>query len=153
MSSCQWGFPWSPCLRQQILTSYLSHPHSNSATKPLPSLIFHSILPSWDALSIFLLLLFRRLVVSDSLQVHGLQHTRPPCPSPSPSKHEFAQTHVHWVGDAIQPYYTLPSSFPFPFNLSQQQGLFKWVSSSHQVAKVLELQHQSLKWIFRINFF
>ena len=53
---------------------------------------------------------------------------------------ELAQTHVQWVGDAIQPSH--PLSFPFPsaFNLSQHQGLFKWVSSSHQVAKVLELQ-------------
>ena len=52
---------------------------------------------------------------------------------------EFTQTHVHWDGDAIQPSH--PLSFPSPaLNLSQHQGLFKWVSSSHQVAKVLELQ-------------
>ena len=53
---------------------------------------------------------------------------------------EFTQTHVHWVGDAIQQSHSL--SFPFPPapNLSQHQGLFKWVSSSHQVAKVLEFQ-------------
>ena len=53
---------------------------------------------------------------------------------------EFIQTHVHWVGDAIQLSY--PLSFPSPpaFNFSQQQGLFKWVSSSHQVDKVLEFQ-------------
>ena len=58
---------------------------------------------------------------------------------------EFIETHVHWVGDAIQPSHPLSSpSFP-AFNLSQPQGLFQWVSSSHQVAKVLEfqLQHQS----------
>ena len=67
---------------------------------------------------------------------------------------EFTQTHVHWVGDSIQPSY--PLSFPAPpaFNLSQHQGIFKWVSSSHQVAKVLEfqLQHQSFQWLFRTNF-
>ena len=53
---------------------------------------------------------------------------------------DFTQTHVHWVGDAIQP--SLPLSPPSPpaFNLSQHQGLFKWVSSSKQVAKVLEFQ-------------
>ena len=51
---------------------------------------------------------------------------------------EFAQTHVYWVGDAIQPSYPLSSPFPPAFNLSQHQGLFKWVSSSHQAAKVLE---------------
>ena len=54
---------------------------------------------------------------------------------------EFNQTHVHWVGDAIQPSHPmLPSSFPF--SLSTHQGLFQWVNSSHQVAKVLELQLQ-----------
>ena len=72
---------------------------------------------------------------------------------------EFAQTHFRWVSDAIQP--SQPLSFPSPpaFNLSQHQGLFKWVSSSHQVAKVLEfqLQHQSFQWtprtdlLFRMN--
>ena len=50
---------------------------------------------------------------------------------------EFTQTHVHWVGDAIQPSHPLSSPTPPVFNLSQHQGLFKWVSSSHQVAKVL----------------
>ena len=58
---------------------------------------------------------------------------------------KFTQTHAHWIGDAIQPSYPLLSSSPPAFDLSQHQGLFKWVSSSHQVAKVLEfqLQHQS----------
>ena len=59
---------------------------------------------------------------------------------------EFTQTHVHWVGDAIQPSHPLLSPSPLAFNLSQHQGLFQWVSSSHQVANVLEfqLQHQVL---------
>ena len=62
---------------------------------------------------------------------------------------EFAQTHVHWVRDAIQPSH--PLSLPSPaLNLSQHQGLFQWVSSSHQVTKVLELQHQSFQWILRV---
>ena len=55
---------------------------------------------------------------------------------------EFIQTHVHWVGDAIQPFHPLSSPSPPTFNLSQHQGLFKWVSSSHQMAKVLEFQLQ-----------
>ena len=55
---------------------------------------------------------------------------------------EFTQTHVHWVGDAIQPSHPLSSPSPPALNLSQHQGLFKWVSSSHQVAKVLEFHHQ-----------
>ena len=55
------------------------------------------------------------------------------------------QTHVHWVSDAIQPSHLLSSPFPPVLNLSQHQGLSRWVSSSHEVAKVLEfqLQHQS----------
>ena len=57
---------------------------------------------------------------------------------------EFIQTHVHRVSDAIQPSHPLSSPFPPAFNLSQQQGLFTWVSSSHQVARVLELQLQLL---------
>ena len=58
---------------------------------------------------------------------------------------ELAQTHVCWVSDASQPSHPLLSPSPPAFNLSQHQGLFQWVSSSHQVAKVLEfqLQHQS----------
>ena len=52
---------------------------------------------------------------------------------------EFAQIHVHWVGDAIQPSHLLSSPSPPALNLSQHQGLFLWVSSSLQVAKVLEL--------------
>ena len=66
---------------------------------------------------------------------------------------ELAQTHVHQVNDAIQPSH--PLSFPSPpaFNLSQHQGLFKWVSSLHPVAKALEfqLQHQSFQGIFRTD--
>ena len=67
---------------------------------------------------------------------------------------EFIQTHVHHVGDTIQPFHPLSSPSPPAFNLSQHQGLFQWVSSSHQVAKVLEfqLQHQSFQWIFRTDF-
>ena len=67
---------------------------------------------------------------------------------------EFTQTHVHWVSDAIQPSHPLSSPSPPGFNLSQHPGLFKWVSSSHQVVKILEfqLQHQSFQWIFRTDF-
>ena len=61
---------------------------------------------------------------------------------------DLAQTHAHWVGDAIQPSNPLSSPFPPALNLSQHQGLFQWVRSSHQVAKVLkfQLQHQSFQW-------
>ena len=67
---------------------------------------------------------------------------------------ELAQTHVHWVSDAIQSSHPLSSPFPPAFNLSQHQGLFQWVSILHQVARVLELQfqHKSFQWIFRTDF-
>ena len=62
---------------------------------------------------------------------------------------ELTQAYAHWVGDAIQPFHPLSSPSPLTFNLSQDQGLFKWVNSLHQVVKVLELQsqHQSLQWL------
>jgi len=67
---------------------------------------------------------------------------------------ELAETHVHRVGNAIQPSHPLLSPSPSAFNLSQHKGLFQWVSSSHQMAKVLEsqLQHQSFQWTFRTDF-
>ena len=60
---------------------------------------------------------------------------------------EFTQTHVHQVSDAIQPSHPLSSPSPPALNLYHHQGIFKWVSSSHEVAKVLEfqLQHQSFQ--------
>ena len=67
---------------------------------------------------------------------------------------ELAQTHVHWISDDIKPPHPLFRPLPSALNLSQHQGLFQWVGSSHQVAKVLELQlqHQSFQWIFRVDF-
>ena len=66
---------------------------------------------------------------------------------------EFTQTYVHWVGDAIQPSHPLLIPSPPAPSLSQHQGLFQWVSSSHQVAKVLEfqLQNQSFQWTLRTD--
>ena len=66
---------------------------------------------------------------------------------------EPTQTHVHRVSDAIQPSHPLSSPSPPALNLSQHQGLFKWVSSSHQVAKALEfqLQLQSFQWTPRTD--
>ena len=66
---------------------------------------------------------------------------------------ESTQTHVHWVGDAIQPFHPLLSPSLPALYLSQHQGLFQWVSSSHQVAKALEfqLQHHSFQWIPRTD--
>ena len=66
---------------------------------------------------------------------------------------ELAQTHVHWVGDVIQPSHPLLSPSLSAFSLSQHQCLLQWVSSSHQVAKVLEfqIQHQSFQWTLRTS--
>ena len=66
---------------------------------------------------------------------------------------ELTQTHVHWASDAIQPSHSLSTPSP-ALNLPQQQGLFQWVSSLHQVARVLELQlqHQSFQGICRVDF-
>ena len=90
-------------------------------------------------------------VLSDSLRPHGLQHGRLPCPSPTP---EVCSTLAHQVGDTIQPSHPLSSPSPPAFNLSQHQGLLQWVSSLHQVARVLEFQfqHQSFQWIFSTDF-
>ena len=66
---------------------------------------------------------------------------------------ELTLTHVHWVSDAIQRSHPLLSPSPPTFNLYQHQGLFQWVSSSHQMAKILEfqLQHQSFQWTLRTD--
>ena len=77
------------------------------------------------------------------------------CSTPGfPVHHQLAQTHVHWVDDAIQLSHPLSSPSPPAFKLSQHQSIFKWVNSLHQVATVLELQlqHQSFQGIFRIDF-
>ena len=91
-----------------------------------------------------LLLLLSCQVLSDFLWPYGLQHSKLPCPYHIP---EFSQVHAHWVSDAIQPSPPLLPPSPSAFNLSQHQSLFQWVSCSHQVAKVLELQHQSFQSI------
>ena len=89
-------------------------------------------------------------VVSNSFRPHGLQHARLPCPSTTPGACSNSCPLSQWCHPTI-------SSSVIPFsclNLSQHQGLFQWVSSWHQVAKVLEfqLQHQSFQWIFRTDF-
>ena len=99
---------------------------------------------------IYMAVLFSRLVMSDSLRPHKLQHARLPCPSPTPGVHPNPGPLSWWSHLTI-------SSSVVPFssclNLSQHQSLFKWVNSSHQVAKVLEfqLQHQSFQWTPRTD--
>ena len=94
---------------------------------------------------------FSRSVMSNSLQPHGLQHARPPCPSPTPGVYPNSYPLSQWchptISSSVIPFSACPQSFP-------ASGLFKWVSSSHQVAKVLEfqLQHQSFQWTPRTDF-
>ena len=87
---------------------------------------------------------FSHSVMSDSLWPHELQHARPPCPSPTPRVYLNLCLLSRWCHPTISSS-VVPS--PPALNLSQHQGLFKWVSSLHHVAKVLEfqLQHQSFQ--------
>ena len=91
---------------------------------------------------------FSHSVMSNSLRPHGLQHARLPCPSLSPRACSDSCPLSWWCHP------TISSSSSPASNLSQHQGLFKWVSSSHQVAKGLELQlqHWSFQWISRVGF-
>ena len=91
-----------------------------------------------------------------TLWPHGLQHASLPCPSLSPgvcSNLRLSQgcPLSQWCHPTISSSVTLFSSCPQPIP-EKHQGLFPWVGSSHQVAKVLELQHQSFQWIFRTDF-
>ena len=97
---------------------------------------------------------FSCLVVSSFLRPHEPQHSRPPLPSPTPGVHPNSRPLSWWCHTTSYP---LLSPSPPSLNLSQHQSLFKWISSSHQVAKVLEfqLQYQSFQWtpglIFRMD--
>ena len=78
-------------------------------------------------------------VISDSLRPHELQHSRPPCSSPTPGVHPNPRPLRQWChpinSSSVIPFFSCPQSFP-------AKGLFKRVSSSHQLAKVLEFQFQ-----------
>ena len=120
------------------------------------SILFGTLCASWSWMSVS----FPRLSSVQFSSVSQLRLT--PC---DPMNHstpglpvhhqlpEFTETHVHWVGDAIQPSHPLSSPSPPTPNPSQHQGLFQWVNSLHEVAKVLEfqLQHQSFQWTPRTD--
>ena len=95
---------------------------------------------------------FRSLTQLCQTLQNPMNHSTPSLPVHH-QQPESTQSHVHWVSDAIQPSHPLSSPSPPTLNLSQHQGLFKWVSSFHQVAKVLEfqLQHQSFQWTPRTD--
>ena len=138
-------FPGFSCPRLMNFVQLFSHALAISAFVVLPSLFLKTSSVHLSSVS---------SVAQSSLTLcHPMDCGRPGLPVHHQLP-EFIQTHVHWVGDAIQPSH--PRSFPSPpvFNLSQHQGLFQCVNSSHQVAKVLELQlqHQSFQCISRTDF-
>ena len=98
------------------------------------------------------LLQFSRSAVSYSLWPHESQHTRSPCPSPTPRVYPNSCPSSWWCHPAISSSVVPSPPAPIP---SQHQSLFQWVNSSHEVAKVLEfqLQHQSLQWTPRTDLF
>ena len=95
--------------------------------------------------------LFSHSIMSNSLWPHGLQHARLPCPSLSPGDFSNSCPLSQWCHPTIS---SSVAFFSSCLNLYQHQGLFQWVSTSHLVAKVLELQlqHQSFQWVFRVDF-
>ena len=107
----------------------------------------HTIIPQQN---LWLLLLFNCSVVSNSLQLLGLQYPRPPCPSLFPRVCPSSCSLHRWYHPAVSSSDTLFSFCPLSFPAS---GLFQWVICSHQVTKILELQIQypSFQWIFRID--
>ena len=97
-----------------------------------------------------LLLLFSRSVVSNSLWPHGLQHPRFPCPSPPPGACSNSCPSCLWchpiISSSVVAFSSCLQSFPASASFLMKRPL------SHQVARVLELQHQSFQWMFRIDF-
>ena len=133
---------WEDALEKDIVT------HSSILARRIPwteepgGLQLTGLQKSWIYIqykqynTIWRLTLLSHWVMSDSFQPHELQHASLPYPLLFP---EVTQTHVHWVSDAIQPSHPLSLASPLALSFSQHQGLFQWVCSSHQVAKVLEL--------------
>ena len=121
------------------------HLQPSCAHTAVPFFTFSTVFNKWHEL----FSQFSWSAVSNSLRPHG----RTPGFSVHHQLLKLAQTHVHPVSDAIQSSHPLSSPSPPAFNLSQHQALFQLVSSSNQVAKVLELQlhNQSFKWIFRTD--
>ena len=145
-------------LSHKASTQTLKHTNGTVDALPISILTCRSCTPTltkrtklnWKAMSF---LQFTSVVQScPTLWPHGPQHARPPCPSPTPRAYSNLCPLSQWCHPTIYP---LLSPYPPTFNLSQHQGLFKWVSSSHQVVKVLEfqLQHQSLQWTPKTDLF
>ena len=131
-------------LRSQtsFLTLYPLPSRSHPFLKLQMSSTYNDSQISSISLHIFSSIQFSRSVMSNCLQPHELQHARPPCPSPVPEAYPNSCPLSWWCHPTIS---SSASPSPPALNLSQHQGLFKWVSSLYQVANVLEfqLQHQS----------
>ena len=147
----RWGLDWPLSLPQEqrwetwfLLEEWMaSNSHQLYSEAPSAAVKVMSLKEFERWVQMFVLL-FSCSVVFNSLQPQGLQHTRSPCPSPASRARSNSCPSSPWCNPTI-----LFSVVPFPpaFNLSQHQGLSQWVSS-----KVLELQHQSFQWLFRVDF-
>ena len=150
---------WIKQVRNGVKILFLANPqvmllHLNQGLH----FVLQGVRPLWKCLLIinticifwFSSVQFSRSVMSDSLWPHGLQHARLPCPSPTPGACSNSCLLSQWYHPTISTS-VIPS--PLAFNLSQHQGLFQWLNSSHQVAKVLEfqLQYQSFQWTPRTD--
>ena len=139
-------------LRELVMNREAWHPVAHGVAKSQTPLSY------WTELNYVYLSYLWLCLCSDAQSCLTLRDPKD-CSTPALPVHhqfpEFTQTHVHWVGDAIQPSHPLSSPSSPVFNLFPNQGLFKWVSSSHQVAKVLEfqLQYQSFQWTPRTDLF
>ena len=139
---------WQGCKETEKFMQFLVDPFHSPQIK-IPQTLWLSrktyiILPL-NPISTLSSVQFSRSGMSDSLWPRGLEHTRPSCPSSTARVYANSCPLSQWCHPTISSSVVPFSSCP---HLSQHQGLFKWVSSSHQVAKVLEfqLQHQSLQW-------
>ena len=140
-------------INAQILQKWLKLQPLSTAQKPSYPLICDFRL-GMNFIAFFKLknvVQFSHSVLSNSLQSHGLRHARLPCPSPTPGACSNSCPLSWWwhptISSSVIPLSSSLHSFPV-------SGSFQWVSSSYQVAQVLELQlqHQSFQWIFRVDF-
>ena len=158
-----WGFSVHGVLQARILEGVSVSSFRGSSQRrdwtPVPALQANS-LPLSHRGSLVYRYMYACIVVVDVSLSHVWLFVTPwtDCSTPGLPVHhqlpEFAQTHVYWVDDAIQPSHPLLPPSPSALNLSQNQGLFQRVGSSHQVAKALEfqLQHTFFQWIFKVDF-
>ena len=137
-----------PCLG--VMNPYSFFRSLKEASLSSFTLDIHSLVLSWYYFSSLHFMWF------SSVQL--LSHVRlfVTCSTPGfPVHHqipELAQIHVHRGSDAIRPSHSLSSPSPPTLNLSQHQGLFKWISSSHPVTKVLSFRFSIIQWMFRADF-